>query len=304
MANTGLVFTAAPQQVFDDSDNDDKVSLWVKEKDVFVPSTDIEILKQLPAGMYKISYTNDRGYFCKEINLQTDELFDFTDSMIVDLLDEINTFWDKAELFKKNKLVHKRGILLSGYAGTGKTTIINMASKNLIDNGGIVFKISGIRNLSDYVDFIKHGFRKIQEDTPIITILEDIDQYGDVEMELLDFLDGQYHLNHHIVIATSNNTENIPDTFLRPSRLDLKIEIGYPSEQTRREYFKHKNMEDTKIEQLLPETKDCSLADLKEIFICTELLGYSAEEALNQVLNPTEKRNYLISKNQKSKIGL
>ncbi len=282
----------------------DKVSMWVKDKDYYVPSTDISIAKTLPPGMYQVNYTNDRGYHCRPIKAETDEIFVFTDSITKELLDEIELFWNKRSLYKEKNLIHKRGILLTGFAGTGKTTIINIVCKELIDKGGVVFKIYGIKNLSEYVDFVKYGFRRIQPDTPVITILEDIDQYQDVETQLLDFLDGQFHLNHHIIIATSNNTEDIPDTFLRPSRLDLKIEVDYPSEQTRREYFKFKQVSEDDLDNLVAKTDQCSLADLKEVYICVYLLDYTVDEAVNQVLTPTEKKNYLQRKYTKSKIGL
>lgn len=284
--------------------SEDKVSMWVKDKDYYIPSTDISVTRELPPGIYQVDYSNDRGYFCKPIKIETDELFVFTDSITTNLLEEIENFWNKEALYKEKKLVHKRGILLSGFAGTGKTTMINMLSKELIDRGGVVFKIYGIKNLSYYIDFMKHGFRKIQPKTPIITILEDIDQYQDIESELLDFLDGQYHLNHHLIIATSNNTENIPDTFLRPSRLDLKIEVDYPSEQTREEFFRNKEVPENDLSELVKATKECSLADLKEVYICVYLLDYTVEEALTQVLDPTEKKNYLERKYKKTKIGL
>jgi len=282
----------------------DKISLWVKDKDFYVPSTDISIVPELPPGIYQVNYTNDRGYHCKPIELETDELFVFTDSITQDLLSEIELFWDKKDLYAEKNLIHKRGILLTGFAGTGKTTLINMVSKELIKKGGVVFKVYGTKNLSDYVDFMKYGFRKIQPHTPVITILEDIEQYQDVETQLLDFLDGQFHVNHHIVIATSNNTEDIPDTFLRPSRLDLKIEVDYPSEKTREEFFRFKQVSEEQIPGLVAATEQCSLADLKEIYICIFLLDYVVDEAVNQVLQPTEKKNYLDKKYKKSKIGL
>ena len=120
----------------------------------------------------------------------------------------------------ENNLIHKRGILLSGFAGTGKTTLINIVVQELIDKGGVVFvfKYLWIRNLSHYIDFIKHGFRKIQPDTPVITILRRyrIKYQKCLRISnLLRFLDGHF-INHHVIIATSNNTEDIPDTFLRP----------------------------------------------------------------------------------------
>lgn len=299
-----LEFTLS--DVFEESEEDrqDKVSMWVKDKDYYVPSTDISIVRELPPGMYQVNYTNDRGFHCKPVVLETDELFIFSDAITTELLEEIQMFWDKSDIYKEKNFIHKRGILLSGFAGTGKTTLINMVSLELIKRGGVVFKVYGIKNLSQYVDFIKYGFRKIQPNTPIITILEDIDQYQEVEMELLDFLDGQFHINHHVVIATSNNTEDIPDTFLRPSRLDLKIEIDYPSASTRREFFKFKKVPEEMLENLVESTEECSLADLKEIYICIFLLDYSVEDAINQVLYPTVKKNYLDRKYKKTKIGL
>jgi ATP-dependent 26S proteasome regulatory subunit len=284
-------------------DNSNKASIWVKDKEYYLPSTDISIYEELPPGMYKVSYSNDKGYNCKQIEINSDELFMFSDAITKSLIDEIQAFWDKKDLYEKNKLIHKRGILLAGYAGTGKTTIINIISQELIKRGGIVFKVDGVNNLSNYVDFIQYGFRRIQKDTPVITILEDIDQYSEIEADLLDFLDGQFHLNHHLVIATSNNTEDIPETFLRPSRLDLKIEIGYPSKKTREEYFRYKNVPEEDIDHIVEVTKDCSLADLKEVFICVYILGYDLEKAVDQVLNPTDKKNYTNGKYNRSKIG-
>ena len=98
----------------------DKVSLWIKDKDYYVPSTDISVTNELPPGIYKVDYSNDRGYFCRPIKVETDELFTFTDSITKDLLKEIETFWDKKNLYLENNLIHKRGILLSGFMGTGK----------------------------------------------------------------------------------------------------------------------------------------------------------------------------------------
>lgn len=281
-----------------------KVSLWVKNKDVYTPSSDIQIMPLLPPGMYTVDYDSNTGHFCKPVNLETDELYVFTESIAEVLLNEISLFWNKKDLYKENNLVHKRGILLYGFPGTGKSSYINMLSEALIKDGGIVFKVSGLRNLFNYVEFLKHGFRKIQKDTNIITILEDIDQYREVELELLDFLDGQSHLNHHVVIATSNDTEDIPDTFLRPSRLDLKIEVPLPTKKTRREYFEYKKVSEDILEELIEKTEGCSLADLKEIYICVFLLDYEVESAVEQVLRPHEKKSFLDNHSRKKKIGL
>lgn len=283
---------------------DKKVSMWIKNKDIYTPSSDVQILAKLPPGMYTVEYDANSGHYCKPVDLKTDELFVFTESIAQNLLNEISLFWGKKELYEENNLVHKRGILLYGFPGTGKTSYINMLSEALIKEGGIVFKINGLRNLYNYIEFLKFGFRKIQKDTNIITILEDIDQYKEVELELLDFLDGQSHLNHHVIIATSNDTEDIPDTFLRPSRLDLKIEVTLPTENTRKEYFEYKKVPTDILNDLVIKTEGCSLADLKEVYICVFLLDYEIDKAIEQVLKPHEKKSYLNKDSRKRKIGL
>ncbi len=292
------------EDVIEDDIPQEKVSLWVKTSEIYTPSPDVEVKSVLPPGTYVAEYDSSKGYYCKELKTETDELFLFSESISENLLAEIRLFWSKKDLYAEHKLLHKRGILLVGYPGTGKSSYINMICKDLIKDGGVVFKINGVRNLSNYVDFMKYSFRKIQPDTHVITILEDIDQYEDVETELLDFLDGQFHLNHHVVIATSNNTEDIPDTFLRPSRLDLKIEVPLPTKRTRKEYFTYKKISEDILDSLVDLTDKCSLADLKEIYTCIAILDYSVERAVDQIKNPYEKKNYLEKQSNKKKISL
>lgn len=285
-----------------DNDSEEKedssnVSMWVKDKEHFIPSTDVTIYNKLPPGLYQVNYSNNSGLYCKNLDLKVDELYEFSDSITKSLLSEVSDFWEKSELYKENNLVHKRGILLCGSAGTGKTSYINMLSKELIDRGGIVFKVSSIRGFEYYVEFIKYGFRKIEKSTPIITILEDIDQYMNIETELLDFLDGQFHLDHHVILATSNNTEDLPDTILRPSRLDLLIEVPNPSETTRKEYFEYKKVDPEIIDTLVEKSNNFSFADLKELYICVFVFGFTIDDAVDRIINKTKiKKNYLLER--------
>lgn len=280
------------------------VSVWVQEKDIIRASTNLTLRKSLDPGVYNVHFDRDNGLYCTQIKPVSDELFVFSDSITNKLLSEISLFWDKAELYKANNLIHKRGILLEGYPGTGKSSIISLLSNEIIAKGGVVFKVTGFRNLGHYVDFIQSGFRKIQPDTPIITILEDLDQYEEVESELLDFLDGKTHIDHHVLITTSNNTESIPDTFLRPSRIDLKVEVPLPCEQTRREYFEFKKVPAEALDELVEKSEDLSLADLKEIYVCIYLLDYSIDEAIEKISKPKEKKNYLHFPSNANNLGI
>lgn len=300
----GQIIVLSDDPIDDDERKEEKISVWLKDKDIIKPSTNISLLQKIEPGIYTVDFSRDHGIYCKKMDVKSDELFVFSDSISEKLLKEINNFWEKSERYKQNNLVHKRGILLEGFPGTGKSSIISILCKEIISKGGVVFKINGIRNLDTYFEFIRYGFREIQPETPVVTILEDLDQYEEIESELLDFLDGKTHLDHHVVIATTNNTELIPDTFLRPSRIDLKIEVPLPSEQTRREYFRFKNTPEDEIENLVKQSEDFSLADLKELYVCIYLLDYTVEEAVGKITAPKEKKNYLNSSTSGSKLGL
>jgi len=301
----GLLLISQEQlSAADDSyDDSERVSLWTKEGDFYTPSTNLSILETLDPGVYTVLFPRE-GPVCKKLDSKSDELFIFSDSVSTKIVGEVTKFWEKADKYKEFNLIHKRGILLEGFPGTGKSSIITLICNDIIKNGGVVFKVSGLRNLVDYIDFITSSFRKIQPDTPVITILEDIDQYVEVELELLDFLDGKTHLNHHVVIATSNNTESIPETFLRPSRIDLRYEIPLPSSNTREEYFKFKGVPDEDIPNLVSSSDNFSLADLKELYICIYVLDYSVEDAVYKITNPQKKQNYLYSPLNASKLGI
>ena len=281
-----------------------KESIWIKENNIYRGSVNVSLHKNINPGIYRVDLSREYGYFCEKIDIKSDELFLFSDALSIKILEEIDLFWKSYPAFKEKNLVHKRGILLEGPAGTGKSSIVTMLASQVINNGGVVFKISDYRNFLDYTTFLHHSFRKIEPTTPIVTILEDIDQYDDIMQQLLDFLDGKNSIDYHVFIATTNNTEELEDNLLRPSRLDLIYTIDNPSEIHREEYFKFKNVPEEDLAHLVKHSDGCSLADLKEIYICKYLLDYSTEDAISKVKTPRKKVNYLKSGGKKNKIGL
>jgi len=283
--------------------NTEETSQWIVDKEYITPATSIKLQKKLLPGIYQVGVNNSIGLFCKKLSVKSDELYIFSNSIINNLLIEITNFLNNGKIFRDHKLLHKRGILLEGYPGTGKSSIISLLTKEVVKHNGIVFNVETPNNFNAYVEFLVNNFRKIEPETPVITILEDIDNYSD-STTILDFLDGKNSINHHIVIATTNNTKNLPDSFLRPSRLDLRIEIPLPNAATRKEFFMFKKVKEEDLEELVESTKDCSLADLKEIFITKYLLNYTISEAVEKVKKPRTRKNYNFSKKQNKKISI
>ena len=285
---------------FDDEEDDiifesEPVSTWIKEKEVYRGSTDVTLISKLYPDVYQLVVTRTDSFF-KKIKSEEDKIFKFTNSETYPLLEEIKRFWDSSEEYTSKNYLHKRGVLLSGAPGTGKTSAISLICEEHKKLGGVAFKISGMQTLLSYIDFVKNEFRKIEPDTPLITIIEDLNKYNDIESEISNFLDGKDNINHHLIIVTSNDTTELSDIYFRPSRLDLHIVYGNPDDTTRLEYFKFKEVNPSELDNYVNLSKDMSFAELKELYICANILGYSLKDAAKKVTKPYEKTNHLDKK--------
>ena len=171
---------------------------------------------------------------------------------------------------------------------------------------GVVLLINNVNDFTKAYDFLKSTFRRIEPDRFVITIIEDIDKIASTTIlsELLDFLDGKNSIEHHLVIATSNDTSDMPDALLRVSRLDRRFYIGYPSELARREYFINKGVEEELLNDYVKYSEELTISELKELYIGTYILGNSFEEVVDQILNPFEKKEYSTKKSSNKSITI
>lgn len=277
-----------------DRDNDSKCTLWVKEGDVYTPDVTIQIANSLPSGVYKMVFA-DRVWRATTVPVKTDELYSFPDNLTDIILSEVEEFWGKKEIYEKHNIVHKRGILLCGTPGCGKTSIIQLLSKQIVERGGLVFVASDRDSFYGLVDNIK-TIKEIEKDRPIITIIEDVDQiisqFGG-DSPILDFLDGSKSIANHLCILTSNDTTDLSEALLRPSRIDLIYEIPNPKSDIRRAYFKNKGIAPEKLTEMVAATKDLSFAELKEVFIAVEVMGKSLEDVIKRIKEPFKSKDYL-----------
>lgn len=286
----------------DDDSNDEPFSMWIAQEDKYTPAVKVKTIKKLPPGVYKITL-NREGYTVNTCNISTDELYKFNEDTTVNVLNEIKDFWAKSDLYKKHNFVHKRGLLLQGPPGCGKTSVINLLIKEIIKLKGLVFIVNTINDFSVLSDALSSVVRTIEPETPIITIIEDIDQLittNGNDAPFLDFLDGKYSINHHLVILTSNNTESLSSALIRPSRVDMLISLKNPNATTRYEYLQKKGFPKDQLQECVDKTEDFSFAQLKEIFVGVVILGKKIDTVIDQLKNPI-KADFL---NPEQKIGL
>jgi transitional endoplasmic reticulum ATPase len=121
----------------------------------------------------------------------------------------------------------KRGILLSGRWGTGKSMTSTVVADLATENGWTFILCERADELSDVL-------RLAREYAPAVVFCEDIDRVmsGERSMsmdEVLNVIDGVESKSAEImVILTTNHVDDINQAMLRPGRLDAVIEVKPP----------------------------------------------------------------------------
>ena len=290
----------------DENFNMENYSMWIFDGKEYTPSLKLKIKKTLPKGIYKIDYEEGK-YFIGQIKNNTDEIYKLSNKIVNTILTEIDDFWNKKDLYEKHHILHKRGLLLEGPAGNSKTSTINLIIENILNNDGLIFIVRSLREFNLLCDFLPI-FRQIEPNRNVITIIEDIDQLidmgGGFDVNILDFLDGKNSINHHLVIMTSNNTTRLSEALLRPSRIDVRFVLELPNKQTRYEYLEKKGINKDRLNEYAEKTDGMTFAQLKELFISTEILNKDIDTAVNKIMHPLETKDYLSNNLKVNKIGI
>ena len=129
---------------------------------------------------------------------------------------------------REHNIPLKRGILLEGPYGTGKTLVSRQAGQEAIKHGWTHIVIREPKNLAPALEFA----RKFQ---PCVVFVEDIDREMEGEDRtgkidaILNTLDGVDSKNSEVmVVFTSNHADRINRAMMRPGRLDAVISVQNP----------------------------------------------------------------------------
>jgi ATP-dependent 26S proteasome regulatory subunit len=207
------------------------------------------------------------------------------DSKSKSVVEEIKKFSTMKERFNRYGLLHKRGILLWGPPGGGKTCTVQLILQLIIEQGdGLGVQIEHPNEAVTALRII----RNIEPKRQIVAVLEDIDalvdRYG--EAEYLSLLDGETQTDNIVYVATTNYPERLDRRFVdRPSRFDTIVWVGMPSLAARREYLlsKDPSWDKKELEYILHGTEGYSIAHLREIFILIKCFEYPMKEAVEKV---------------------
>ena len=198
----------------------------------------------------------------------------------------VENFLASQDFYLQNKIPWKRGILLYGKPGNGKTSIIRtiMSAYN--------FKpVTIVAGAND--EAVREAFSYAEEQSPSLLYFEDLDSLLEKSVDISSFLnlmDGISAKNGLLVIATANDVKKLKSNITdRPSRFDRKFEIPLPNQEMAYIYLKRwfgTLLTAKKCKELAKyaEKYEFSYAYLKELYISSmfEALAYNRK-------SPTEK---------------
>lgn len=198
-----------------------------------------------PIGVYQVdgygSWSYQKIVIPREMN--TIILAKETKDLIFNNLDE---FFNNKSLYTRTGIPYRKGVLLYGQPGTGKSTLI----KSLCDK----YELTNIYNVDLSKDNNLDLISKIPNKSLIL--MEDVDRYfkpvrnnkdsneivsweSSFNMnKMLNILDGLTSPENCLIVMTANDISVIPKVMLRPGRIDLVVKFDFCTRQQIHDYTK------------------------------------------------------------------
>jgi len=259
---------------------------YVSDTRVEMGGDTIDTSDTVPAGAYNILTQPYRPPFLKKVEFERDGLVHMPSFIATDIIKDIGHFLSEETkaAFKKYKMVYKRGVLLHGKPGTGKTCIVHQVIDDAIHQDMITIIGSAPRLLEEMV----RNIRRIEgRDRPFLVVWEEFEDWvDDYEHELLGLLDGVNQLGNMFYIATTNYLNNVPPRIRsRPSRFTSVIEVGALNAPARKAFLESRIHPDDNVDitEWVGKTAGLNIDQLKDVTISVLVLGLSLEDACQKI---------------------
>lgn len=249
------------------------------------------VAKRVEAGVYQIYHSQQFGlYIQQQKAILSDEIIDLPITEIREIVEDIDKFWEPSTKvrFKDYNMTYKRGIIVWGPPGNGKSYMMQIIIRNLIKRDGVIFTLDTVDSVERFISFA-NTFRRVEPDRPLVVILEDIDNVVEAGQSILsalmNVLDGVNQIDNVVYLATTNYPHKLEERISnRPSRFDRKYEIGAPEAEVRKAYILGKmKPEDKKrinVQEWVEKTEGFSLSHIKELIVSVCILGKNLDDVL------------------------
>lgn len=191
---------------------------------------------------------------------------------------DVIRFFDEevVRLYRSLGVSHRRGVLLHGPPGNGKTSTIRYVGAELPKVPAMILRPGAAFDSDDFEEVLNRW----RAQAPAILIIEDLNWLlGSVNVStFLNLLDGieSSSTDGLLLIATTNYPEKLdPAINNRPGRFDVVIELPCPDEGLRREFFRRNIPAQPAevIEKLTELSAGLSFSHLQEILRLSGLLA-------------------------------
>lgn len=263
-----------------------------------------EKLRQLL--MQSITYLVDtengvqRRNYGEQAAVSREDVF-LTESIKKDIFRSIDEFFkEDGHFFKDYGLPYKRGILLYGTPGNGKTTLVKSITGST--KAPVVYwqitEFTGSHSVQEV-------FGIVTRLAPAILVIEDIDSMPEYTRSVfLNTLDGVQSREGLFIIGTTNYPQKIdPALINRAGRFDRAYEIPSPSEEVREQYLRKLDIKhifsDKQFVDMAKRSKGLSMSQLNELYMSVALnWHYDGELSYEKRIEELIKQNKRSMKNE------
>jgi SpoVK/Ycf46/Vps4 family AAA+-type ATPase len=237
---------------------------------------------EIPAGFYRAGESKYGMALFESPAHKMDRHVDLRNN-VDEMVRDVERFFANDQLYDQLDLQYKRGCLLYGAPGNGKTYQIMHAAKKVITSHDCIVIVIGPKDVWSMRSLDE--LRISLQDRDVIVILEEMTEWakrGGME-DMLSFLDGEYSWDRCYIVTTTNYPEQLEANIIdRPGRFDLILHVDDPDARDRRVYLSTFLGGDVHPE-LITATEGFSIAYLKELITRSRLKDQSIMETIEEL---------------------